>query len=104
MQSSETISCPDCKGTNIRKAGMFPSKTNPKQRYRCFDCGRTFFPGVTSPVRVTSVTGVLCPFCKDGKIRKAGFQIHGGRKYQRYQCLNSGSERFGSYWKGEEVN
>ena len=39
------VTCPgdDCKGTHCRRKGLVPAKKKPKQRYVCFDCGRSFY-------------------------------------------------------------
>ena len=43
--SKETnkVTCVECSGTKCWKKGEVPSRSGLKQRYVCFDCGRTFY-------------------------------------------------------------
>lgn len=42
--SNMDICCPQCDSNHINKFGSLPTKTmGHKQRYRCFDCGSTFY-------------------------------------------------------------
>lgn len=39
------VKCPDCGSHNIVKTGFVVVKPgDKKQRYKCSDCGRTFYP------------------------------------------------------------
>jgi len=40
--AKDKVVCPECSGVRCWKKGLVPSRTGPKQRYVCFDCGRTF--------------------------------------------------------------
>ena len=37
------VTCPECHKERCWKKGQTPSRTGVKQRYVCFDCGRSFF-------------------------------------------------------------
>ena len=37
------VTCVECKGTRCWKKGGVPTRTGVKQRYICFDCGRSFY-------------------------------------------------------------
>lgn len=44
------LSCPDCGSTRIWAKGVVPSKAaGHKQRFVCFDCGRTFYRPKAEP-------------------------------------------------------
>jgi transposase-like protein len=36
------MSCPKCDGTHIIYGGFFYRKDGKKQRYKCYDCGKSF--------------------------------------------------------------
>jgi predicted Zn finger-like uncharacterized protein len=38
-----TIKCPECGSTKIVRFGSIPTRSGKKQRYRCQECGRTFY-------------------------------------------------------------
>ncbi len=40
---ADKIACPECKSTRTWKKGAVPSRSGPKQRYVCFQCGATFY-------------------------------------------------------------
>ena len=40
---ADKVICPECKSSKTWLKGCVPSRTGPKQRYVCFDCGRTFY-------------------------------------------------------------
>lgn len=35
--------CPECKSTNIQKAGFAITRRGKKQRFQCRECGRVFY-------------------------------------------------------------
>ena len=37
------MKCPKCGSVNYQKIGFIPGINGPKQRYRCSDCGKTFY-------------------------------------------------------------
>ena len=38
------MECPECKSSNVNKAGKFPTrKEGKKQRFVCRDCAKTFY-------------------------------------------------------------
>lgn len=42
--TAEKKICPYCKNEKVQKCGLYPTvKEGKKQRYRCFECGRTFY-------------------------------------------------------------
>ena len=40
---AEKVICPECKSSRTWLKGQVPSRSGPKQRYVCFQCGRTFY-------------------------------------------------------------
>lgn len=46
------VVCVECSGVRCWKKGLVPGRTGAKQRYVCFDCGRTFYKPVENPKKV----------------------------------------------------
>jgi len=88
-KNENEIKCPSCGKTNISKLGIFIQKSGKKQRYRCKDCGRTFFVEYEQPIK-PKPENIHCPKCKSDHVRRSGFITKGGEKIQRYQCVNCG--------------
>lgn len=43
------VVCVECGKNRCWRKGEVPSRSGPKQRYVCFDCGRTFYVAVAKP-------------------------------------------------------
>jgi transposase-like protein len=39
------MNCPKCNSSEIQKIGKIPTCQGKKQRYRCRNCGKTFYIG-----------------------------------------------------------
>ncbi|MBU0847320.1 hypothetical protein KKH23_09080, partial [Patescibacteria group bacterium] len=72
-----TITCPYCGSTNLKKSGFYRGN---KQRYICKKC----FKSIMYPTYPKDTE--LCPYCKDGSIRKDGVSTIGGKQRQRKFC------------------
>ena len=43
MTDEKPKHCPYCEGKRITKAGLRPTVKGKKQRYKCQECGKTFY-------------------------------------------------------------
>lgn len=50
----EGIRCPGCHKGNIWKVGTVPTRHGKKMRYKCTDCGRSFYAGAKTAASAVS--------------------------------------------------
>ena len=46
---ADKVKCPECGSQKTWLKGLVPARGGPKQRYVCFDCGRTFYKSKAEP-------------------------------------------------------
>lgn len=83
----QKITCPNCGGQNIKKAGFLASG---KQRYVCKDCKKGFSSG-NNLVKKPKVDDV-CPYC-GGELTTKGWNTSGTRRYKCKVCGKGCSEK-----------